>query len=522
MSEPDAPGWWQHGIIYQIYPRSFQDSDGDGVGDLSGIARRLDHLVELGVDAVWLSPIFPSPMADFGYDISDYTGVDPLFGTLDDFDALVRAVHGRDMRLLLDLVPSHTSDQHPWFLDARSGRTADKRDWYIWRDAAPDGGPPNNWLSEFGGPAWTWDEPTGQYYLSIYLPEQPALNWRNPQVRAAMYDVMRFWFDRGVDGFRVDAVAHLAPDDAFRDNPPNPDWQPGMDPAQAVFRIYTRHQDAGFDYVREMRAVADEYPERVLVGEAYGPLEDIIRYYGEALDGFHLPFNFELLAAPWDAGHIADYADTYEAALPDGAWPNWVLGNHDRSRVASRIGPAQARVAALLLLTLRGTPTIYQGDELGLEDTPIPPDAVQDPWERNVPGQGLGRDPVRTPMIWEDAPNCGFTTGAPWLPMPKGANASAQAADPGSMLSIHRRIIALRRAEPALSVGGYERVSAEDGVFTFARAHEGRRLVVSLNMTSKPRPLEVEGRLLLSTRAERTDISDGVLGPNEGVVIEPV
>jgi len=518
--DPAALPWWQRGVVYQIYPRSFQDTTGDGVGDLAGVEARLDHLVDLGVDAIWLSPIFPSPMLDFGYDISDYCDIDPIFGTLADFDRLVAAAHGRGLKVLLDLVPSHTSHLHPWFEESRASAASAKRDWYVWRDAAPDGGPPTNWVSEFGGPAWTWDEATGQYYLHIYLREQPALNWHNAEVQAALADVMRFWFERGVDGFRVDAAAHLAPDPDRGDNPPNPDWRPELGPARRLLRAHSAHQPAAYAAAKAMRRVADDYPGRVLMGEAYGTLEEIVAYYGDALDGFHLPFNFALVAAPWDARFIATFAEAYEAALPPGAWPNWVLGNHDRQRIASRVGPAQARVAMMLLLTLRGTPTLYQGDELGLADGVIPPAAVQDPWEKNVPGQGLGRDPVRTPMPWGDGPGRGFTRGAPWLPLTTGPSVESQRTDAGSILNLTRALTALRRAEPALAIGDFAVLSAADDVLMFARSHGERRLVVALNLSSQPRALPLQGRVLLSTHPERS----GVSGPaellaDEGVVL---
>jgi alpha-glucosidase len=393
----NAHAWWQHGVVYQIYPRSFQDTNGDGIGDLPGIVSRLGHLVELGVQALWISPIYPSPMADFGYDVSHYCDIDPAFGTLDDFDHLVAAAHERGLKVILDYVPNHSSDQHPWFIESRSSRNNPKRDWYIWRDPRPDGSPPNNWLSEFGGPAWTFDQATGQYYYHAYLREQPDLNWRNPDVREVMLDALRFWFERGVDGFRVDAIHQLIEDAALRDNPPDPEWQEGMSPARRVIRAHSMDQPEVHDAIRAMREVADRYDDRVLIGEAYLPIDRLMAYYGVDLTGFHLPFNFHLLSTPWKPADIAALIDRYEAALPRGAWPNWVLGNHDRSRVASRIGPEQARVAAMLLLTLRGTPTIYQGEEIGMLDVPIQPELVQDPWEKNVPGLGLGRDPVRTP-----------------------------------------------------------------------------------------------------------------------------
>ena len=519
MDDGGRTAWWQRGVIYQVYPRSFQDSSGDGVGDLQGIRSRLDHLVALGVDAVWISPIYPSPMADFGYDIADHCDIDPLFGTLDDLDELLVAAHGRGLRILLDLVPGHTSDQHPWFVASRSARDDPRRDWYIWCDPAPGGGPPNNWVSEFGGPAWTFDGSTGQYYLHLYLQRQPALNWRHPAVRRGMLDVMRFWLDRGVDGFRIDAVEHLVVDDRFRDNPPDPAATPQLGPARQFLRHHTTHQPEVLDIAREMRAVADAYgDDRVLIGEAYGTLEQVMAYYGEHGDGFQLPFNFQLIGADWQPRRLASMVEDYEAALPEGAWPNWVLGNHDRSRIASRVGPAQARVAAMLLLTLRGTPTIYQGDELAMTDVAIPPEAVQDPWERQVPGLGLGRDPVRTPIPWDDRPQGGFSTTTPWLPLGTDTpSAAAQAADTTSMLALHRRLLDLRRQEPALGVGAYRTVRADDAVYIYERHRDGRHLRVVLNLTGEEQPLEVAGETLVTTHLD--DPPAGLLRADEGRVI---
>lgn len=510
--------WWQKGVIYQIYPRSFQDSDGDGIGDLSGIRARLGHLERLGVDAVWVSPVFPSPMADFGYDISDYRGVEPMFGTMDDLDGLIADLHGRGMKLLLDFVPSHTSDQHPWFQDSRSSREAEKRDWYIWRDAGTDGGPPTNWISEFSGPAWTWDTATSQYYLHLYLPEQPALNWRNPAVQSEMLDTLRFWFDRGVDGFRVDAVEHMAPDPDRGDNPENPEWAPGIRGSRRHIRANSAHQPAVFDYVRQMRAVADQYEARALVGEAYGSIPQVMEYYGTDLDGFHLPFNFVLLDAPWEAEALARLIRQYERALPEGGWPNWVLGNHDAPRVATRVGSDQARVAMMLLLSLRGTPTIYQGDELGMEDVDVPRARLQDPWEVRNPGQEIGRDRARVPIRWSDGPGGGFTDGEPWLPLGEAPPAEAQADDAGSMLSFTRRLIALRREEPALFAGAIEAVEAVNGVLRFARVLADRRLHVALNMTASEQPLNVQGRCLVSCSG---DEPEGRLAAHDGLIFAP-
>ena len=438
---PDDPPWWHDAVIYQIYPRSWRDSGRDGVGDLPGILARLDHLTRLGVGALWVSPIYPSPMADFGYDVADYTGVDPLFGTLDDAEALIAAAHERGLKVILDFVPNHSSDAHPWFRAARASRDDPRRDWYVWADPAPGGGPPNNWMSASGGPAWTFDEPTGQFYLHSFLPEQPDLNWRNAAVRDAMLDAMRFWLDRGVDGFRLDVVYRCVKDEALRDDPPNPDYEPGRDPPFArVIPLHSADRPEVMELVVEpMRALARSYDERLLIGEIYLPLERLVEYYG-AGSGVHLPFNFALIFERWEAEPIAALIARYESLLPAGGWPNWVLGNHDQPRIASRVGDAQARVAMMLLLTLRGTPTLYYGDEIGMRDVAIPPDRIRDPWEINMPGLGEGRDPCRTPMRWEAGPGAGFCPPEvePWLPIGPDAeriNVAAQAEDPDSMLS---------------------------------------------------------------------------------------
>ncbi|VTU36517.1 Oligo-1,6-glucosidase [Variovorax sp. PBL-H6] len=533
-----ADAWWKNGIVYQIYPRSFQDSDGDGIGDLRGIRNRLDHLIELGVDAVWISPIYPSPMADFGYDISDYCDIDLRFGTLADFDALAAEARARGLKLVLDFVPNHTSDQHPWFMESRASRSNPKRDWYLWRDPAPDGGPPNNWLSNFGGPAWTFDAHTGQYYCHSFLKEQPDLNWRNPEVREAMYDVLRFWLRRGVDGFRIDVLYHLVKDDQFRDNPPNPDFVAGGDPAHRLLPVYTTDRPEMQDIIIEMRRVVDEFSDpqstRVLIGELYLPLARLMAYYGRTEDGLlqgvQLPFNFQLLAAKWQAAEIDHIVRNYEAALPQGAAPNWVLGNHDKPRIASRVGQERARLAAMLLLSLRGTPTLYYGDEIGLTDVPIPPEEVQDPFEKNDPGKGLGRDPQRTPMQWSGtAPNAGFTTGTPWLRLGgdwEHRNVESQAGDPASMLALYRRLIALRRREPALHEGSHEPLDAGADVMAYARSAGTRRLVVLLNFGTSEKPISIDlvpagGVVLASTHAHRSGIVAGalILEPLEGVIV---
>jgi alpha-glucosidase len=522
--------WWQKGVIYQIYPRSFMDSNGDGVGDLPGILSRLDYLEWLGVDAIWLSPIYPSPMADFGYDVADYTGIEPLFGTMADFDRLLADVHQRGMKLLLDLVPNHTSDHHAWFLESRSSRDNPKRNWYIWRDPAPGGGPPNNWLSVFGGSAWQWDEQTQQYYLHSFAVEQPELNWRNPEVEAAVFDAIRFWLDKGVDGFRVDVIYYMIKDELFRDNPPNPDFKPGQDPYQSQLQIYTYNRPEVHDIVRRMRKLFDTYEDRVLIGEIYLPYSELMLYYGKNNDEAHLPFNFQLILLPWKAEVIRAAVSAYEAALPMAGWPNWVLGNHDNHRIASRVGREQARVANMLLLTLRGTPTCYYGDELAVVDVEVPPEMVRDVQELGKPGFGLGRDPERTPMQWDSSPNAGFTDGTPWLPMSpdyKNYNVAAERDDPASMLSLCRQLLALRRESPALSVGNYIDVPSDGpDTFSFMREHGDERLLVVLNFSHEPRdfrmPSAGPARIALSTvpgRSGEVDLEKLLLAPDEGVIL---
>jgi oligo-1,6-glucosidase/alpha-glucosidase len=518
----DDHPWWERGVIYQIYPRSFADSDGDGVGDLAGIAARLDHVVDLGVDAIWLSPIFPSPMADFGYDVADYTGVDPLFGTLADFDRLIAAVHARGLKLLLDFVPNHSSDRHPWFEASRSSRDDPKRDWYIWRDPVPGGGPPNNWISDFGGSAWEWDEATGQYYLHAFLASQPDLNWRNPELKRAMTDALRFWLDRGVDGFRIDVLWHIVKAEGLPDNPANPAWTPAVTERDRLIQQHSTDQPEAHGIAAEFRALADHYGSRVLVGEIFLPNERLVKWYGTPeTPGVHLPFNFQLIENPWDAATLARVIAEYEAALPAWGWPNWVIGSHDAPRIAARVGEAQARVAAMLILTLRGTPTLYQGDEIGIGQVDIPPDRMRDPQHFRQPTLGIGRDRSRTPIPWDGSPHAGFTRGAEtWLPLNSdwpARNVAAQAADPGSMLHLYRDLLALRRAHDALSVGDIGAVTGEGDLLTFERRHGDARLLVALNLGAAPIALDVRGRVLFSTHGPGSD--PAMLRGDEGMIL---
>lgn len=524
--------WWQKGVIYQVYPRSFQDSNGDGIGDLRGIMNRLDYLQWLGIDALWLSPIYPSPMADFGYDIADYTDVHPLFGSMQDFDALLTEVHNRGMKLLLDLVPNHTSDQHPWFLESRSSLDNPKRDWYIWHDPLPDGGAPNNWLSVFGGNAWEWDPTTQQYYYHAFLKEQPDLNWRNPDVQEAMFNVMRYWLKRGVDGFRVDVMWHMIKDKQLRNNPVNPDYEQHMPTYSQQLPVYSTDQPEVHEVVRKMRHVMEEFEgDRVMIGEIYLPIQQLMAYYGADNKGAHLPFNFQLLSLPWEATSLSVAIDQYEGALPDQGWPNWVLSNHDQHRIASRVGQLQARVAAMLLLTLRGTPTIYYGDEIGMRNVAIPFDEVQDPQGLNMPDKNLSRDPSRTPMQWDSSINAGFTEGKPWLRLAKTyqrANVTTQKNDPYSMLSLYRQLITIRRKEPSLTIGDYTPVFSDNQILAFMRRHEDNpAFLVVLNLTHLPcyfRPanFSFSGTIEIATfpEMEGTTVHDTIsLDGDEGLVI---
>ena len=554
--------WWQTGVIYQIYPRSYKDTNGNGVGDLTGIIEKLDYLSDtLGIDAIWLSPFYPSPMKDFGYDVADYVDVHPLFGTLEDFDELIEQAHQREIRVIIDWVPNHSSDQHPWFQESRSSRDNPKRDWYVWTDPTPlnppvhagkedkfspqqrgelEGGPPNNWLAVFGGSAWEWDESTEQYYLHSFLKEQPDLNWRNPEVQKAMLDVIRFWLERGVDGFRVDVAHFIMKDPEMRDNPPAPQeglafHRPHGDYDSQEHLYDKGHPDVHGVY-RQFRAVLDEYSNpapRMSVGEIHiFDWDEWASYYGNPQDGFefHLPFNFSLLKTAWDAGAVRQAVDEIEAALPSWAWPNYVLGNHDEGRIATRFGAEQARVAALLLLTLRGTPTIYYGEEIGMSDVDIPIEDQLDPFGLRVPG--WGRDRCRTPMQWSLDPYAGFApeeVSKLWLPLSddwEEINVENQITDPTSSLSFYRQLLAMRKKYPALNRGSYTPLDGmPQGCFVYQRQEAEQSLIVALNFTGVPKrlPLEGDGKILLSTNMDRSgseNLQSLQLRENEGIIIE--
>lgn len=549
-ADMDIP-WWQSGVVYQIYPRSFMDSNGDGIGDLTGIEQRLDHLVDLGVDALWLSPFYTSPMKDFGYDVADYCDVDPMFGTLHDARSLIISAHSKGLRVIVDFVPNHSSDQHPWFIESRSSRINPKRDWYFWRDgpieSADPQAPPNNWLSHFGGIAWTWDTTTEQWYLHSFLKEQPDLNWRNADVRAAMLDVIRFWLDQGVDGFRLDVAHYIAKDPQLRDNPwlaegeRNAGHRDSGEFSRMVHVNTHSHVDI-HEWYAELRHLMDTHEvvergvtQRYSVGEIHlFDWEEWAKFYGTGPGtSLTMPFNFSLMKTGWNAPAIRAAIESCEAAVPAWGWPNWVLGNHDESRVASRFGSeAAARAAMVLLLTLRGTPTLYYGDELGLVDTPIAADQMQDPWGINVQGLGLGRDPERTPMPWDSSANAGFSPlgVTPWLPIgDPTVNVAAQRDHPDSFYSLTRSLLALRRSRAALTVGSWRSLATDDdAVVAFERGAPGEpTIVVAVRVGGVAGAIRLgagSGTVLLRSSSTHTrdgaDLASVQLAADSAVVIE--
>ena len=483
--------WWREGVIYQVYPASFQDSNGDGVGDLRGVIERLDYLRWLGVDAIWLNPITVSPDADMGYDVADYCDVQPRFGDLAAVEELIRESNRRDIKVVLDIVPNHSSDQHPWFIDSRSSRTSEHRDWYVWADPKPDGGPPNNWLSVFGGPAWTLDQRTGQYYLHNFLAEQPDLNWWSPQVRDAFDEIYRFWFDRGVAGFRIDVAHGIVKDRELRDNPVATPQDPAHVQVHGQRNVYNMERPEVHDVLRRWRALANTYtPPRILLGETYVlDVRTMGLFYGQG-DELHLAFNFSYVHSPFEADALAAVVDESETVIPVTGWPVWTVSNHDVSRVMTRWAKGderKLRCALLSLLTLRGTPVLYYGDEIGMPDTPLKREDLRDPVGIRHWPEPRGRDPERTPMPWEDVPNGGFTAPGvkPWLPLgdTRPVNVARQRSDRQSMLHFVRDLIALRRTNPDLTTGDYARLQAPAAGWAWRR---GTGTVVAINLSDKP------------------------------------
>ncbi|WP_299142709.1 alpha-amylase family glycosyl hydrolase [uncultured Tateyamaria sp.] len=492
--------WWRGAVIYQIYPRSYQDSNGDGVGDLLGIVQRLPHIASLGVDAIWISPFFTSPMKDFGYDVSNYCDVDPMFGSLADFDALVETAHELGLRVMIDLVLSHTSDQHAWFAQSHQDRTNDKADWYVWSDPKPDGTPPNNWLSIFGGPAWTWEPRREQYYLHNFLSTQPDLNFHNPDVQDALLDVTRFWLDRGVDGFRLDTINFYYADKDLRDNPAlpperrNANIAPSVNPYNHQEHLYSKNQPENLEFLARFRALLEEYPGAAAVGEvgdAQRGLE-LLGQYTAGTTGVQMCYAFEFLAKdPLTAERVAQVFAEVDTVAADG-WACWAFSNHDVMRHITRwdLTPAAARAYATLILCLRGSVCLYQGEELGLPEADVAFEDLQDPYGIEFWPEFKGRDGCRTPMVWEPSNQTGgFTSGNPWLPVSSdhlNRSVAAQEDDPGALLHHYRRAIAFRRTHPALVKGTHGGVSADGSVVSFTRTLGDQTLYCAFNLSDAP------------------------------------
>lgn len=529
--------WLNGSVLYQIYPRSFQDANGDGIGDLKGVTSRLDYLKgtneSLDVDYIWLSPFYPSPMADFGYDVSSYVDVDPIFGNLDDFRELLTEAHSRDLKVIIDFIPNHTSDKHAWFEESRASRDNPKRDWYVWKDGKPDGLPPNNWLSVFGGDAWEYDEHTGQYYLHSFLKQQPDLNWDNPEVREAMHNQLKFWLDMGVDGFRVDAVSWISKDTEFRDEEINNAYaHDGSDPHNALVHAYSQNGPNLYRYLDEMAELVGSYGERVMITEAYPQdwtdVNAYRKFYDHVNPTVSAPFNFTGIFAPWDATSYKNFIDSFQNSLQPEDLAVYCFGNHDRPRLASRIGQDAAKTAMTLLLTLPGMPTMYYGDELGMTDMTILPEEVQDPFEKNVPGKSLGRDPSRTPMLWDETENAGFSRGKPWLPIHsnyRDISVKIQSVDPYSHVSLTRKLLRIRKNSEALQTGSIETFEANGNVLGFHRATDQDSVIVLLNFGDKAAQIQAaipQGHILYSTHPRDSDSATGhiELQPYESTIIQ--
>lgn len=531
--------WWKSGVVYQIAVPSFADSNGDGWGDLRGVIEHLDHLNDgtprsLGVDAIWLTPVNTSPMRDFGYDVADHRSIDPSFGSMAEFEELIAECHRRGMRVVMDLVLNHTSSEHPWFVESRSSRDHPRRHWYVWRDGRAAGKPPNNWRSVVEGSAWEHDEPTGQYYYHAFLPFQPDLNWRDPAVRSEMFGVARSWLERGVDGFRLDLVNFLYEDAAMRDNP----LKPGLRPWRAQTHLHDFSQPESLEVAHELRTLADGYGERVLMGEVFSDRrEDCVAFLGDGTDRLHLSFYLDFVRQRWRAEGFRRSVGWLEDHLPPGAWPCYYLDNHDLRRSHSRLGgirdaDARDRIAAAMLLTLRGTPIVYYGQELGMAQSRVPRRLQRDPVGRKFWPLGVGRDGCRTPMQWTPAEEGGFTTGTPWLPVHASCaarNVQTEAGDPGSLFSWYRDLIHLRAQTPALAVGGYDEIAgAPRGVYAYLRVTPDQRVAVLLNFTRRTRWVDmsraVEARswaTLLGTHRSTGQAVYGktMLAPHEALIV---
>ncbi|MEO5690591.1 MAG: alpha-amylase family glycosyl hydrolase [Candidatus Saccharimonadales bacterium] len=530
--------WRLVNSLYQIYPRSFFDTNQDGIGDIPGIIEKLDYLKgtddSLGIDAIWISPFFPSPQADFGYDVSDYCDIDPQFGTLDDFETLLHECHERHIKVMLDYVPNHTSDQHTWFKQARQSKDNKYREYYVWRDPKPDGSPPNNWISIFGGSAWTLDETTGQYYLHSFLSEQPDLNWENPEARMAMLDVLRFWLDRGVDGFRADAVWHLSKDIQLRDEPKNPQHQGKHNEYGAHIHRYSKYGKNLFTYLREMTDVVASYEDRFIVFENYpdpthGKVIDQYRAFYDINPVVSAPFNFEGMFVPWSAEAYAKYIRDFQDMITPDDIPIFCFSNHDQTRVVNRFGREQARLIAMLQLTMPGMPTIYYGDEIGMEDGVILPEQIQDPSARD--NEMGGRDPERTPMQWSSDLHAGFTRSTtPWLPVGETYttyNVADEQKHSDSFLSLYKQLLCLRSSDTTFRSNDVVevKVAKESELLAYERVGDTATYRVILNFADAPRNAYVSytGNIILATHPDHIPQIDEhgevTLAPFEGIIV---
>lgn len=525
--------WPQNSIIYQIYPRSFKDTNNDGIGDIPGIIEKVPYLVDLGINAVWLSPIYSSPQVDYGYDVSNHRDIDPIFGTLKDFDKLVALLHKNKIKIIMDFIPNHTSSKHTWFEESRKSKTNPKRDWYIWADPKKDGKEPNNWLSNFGGSAWKLDPKTNQFYYHSFDQDQPDLNWRNPEVVTEMLDTMRFWLDRGVDGFRVDAVNYLYKDPSLKDEPQNPNYAGGfyLNPHDSLLHIYTLDQSDSIRILKEMAGVLQEYKNKFMVTEAITELPELIKMY-KAVDWHaYQPFNFSLIRLPWDANSHKEYIDEYENALSNHYLPCYVLGNHDKPRVVTRIGKKQARNAAVLLFTLRGNSFIYNGEEIGMRDRRIPKYKARDTYDLHSPGLGLGRNPARTPMQWDESLDAGFSQTPPWLPVSlnyRNVNVKVEENNPRSMLTLYKKLIKLKTNNETVAYGDYISypIPAPD-VFAFVRKSDKEEILVLVNFSNRQRRIKLplgKSKVILNNfldriEGEKLDLSNFKLRGDESIIL---
>jgi alpha-glucosidase len=536
-NEQQESNWLKRAVVYQIYPRSFKDTNGDGIGDLEGIIEKLDYLNDgtknsLGINAIWISPIYVSPMVDFGYDVADHCNIDPVFGDLKIFDRLIKEAHKRGIKVLMDFIPNHTSSEHPWFMESRLSLTNPKRNWFVWRSPKPDGSPPNNWLSKAGGSAWTYDEKTEQYYMHSFMPQQPDLNWRNKEVRNEMKKVMRFWLDRGVDGFRTDAINYLLESESFEDEPINPNYIPGKDsPYKKFLHIYSHGRQETLFTTDVFCEVLNEYKNKYMLSESFLGIDEMVDFYKICPGNLIIPFNFNLISLSWSATEYRKFVDEFEEALAGGYWPNYVVGNHDISRVASRIGEDRARLIAMLIFTLRGTPFIYYGDEIGMKDVPIEPEKALDPRGKTIPGLGFGRDPERAPMQWSKKKYAGFSSSKPWLPVMedyKTYNVEEENKDSHSILNLYKCLIHSRSSSRALVVGSYRSLDIDsEDIFAYCREYEDEKFFILLNFSDKSQAVNAgagKGEIVCSTHLNKTgksvDLDIVPLKPYEGYVIK--